>query len=93
MVVPKNFAEHAEKFFASNVTTAKQLELASEVRASIEIAHTSEYANWLKAYFEVFSKLLKANRRRTARTPGKTNRTDFETLYMKSSRGYRITKC
>ena len=57
MVVPKNFAEHAEKFFASNVTTAKQLELASEVRASIEIAHTSEYSNWLKAYFEVFSKL------------------------------------
>ena len=60
-MVPKNFAEHAEKFFAANVTITKQLELASEVRASIEIAHTSEYANWLKAYFDVFLKLLKDN--------------------------------
>ena len=60
-MVPKNFAEHAEKFFAANITITKQLELASEVRASIEIAHTSEYANWLKAYFDVFLKLLKDN--------------------------------
>jgi len=32
--------------------------LATEVRDSIEIVHTSEYLNFLKSYFRVFSTLL-----------------------------------
>jgi len=60
-MVPKNFQEHAEGFFARESTVEKQLILAAEVRASIEIAHTSEYANWLQAYFQVFARILREN--------------------------------
>lgn len=35
-----------------------RLQLATEVRDSIEIVHTSEYLNFLKSYFRVFSTLL-----------------------------------
>lgn len=35
-----------------------RLLLATEVRDSIEIVHTSEYLNFLKSYFRVFSTLL-----------------------------------
>lgn len=35
-----------------------RLTLATEVRDSIEIVHTSEYLNFLKSYFVVFSNLL-----------------------------------
>lgn len=35
-----------------------RLLLATEVRDSIEIVHTSEYLNFLKSYFSVFSQLL-----------------------------------
>lgn len=35
-----------------------RLILATEVRDSIEIVHTSEYLNFLKSYFRVFSALL-----------------------------------
>lgn len=35
-----------------------RLLLATEVRDSIEIVHTSEYLNFLKSYFRVFSQLL-----------------------------------
>ena len=60
-MVPKNFAEHAEKFFAANVTITKQLSWRVKCVQASKIAHTSEYANWLKAYFDVFLKLLKDN--------------------------------
>lgn len=35
-----------------------RLQLATEVRDSIEIVHTSEYSNFLKSYFRVFSTVL-----------------------------------
>ena len=38
--------------------TEKRLRTATEIRDSIEIVHTSEYANFLKAFFPVFNKIL-----------------------------------
>lgn len=43
------------KWFAA---MQNRLILATEVRDSIEIVHTSEYLNFLKSYFRVFSTLL-----------------------------------
>jgi transformation/transcription domain-associated protein len=42
-------------FFAA---MQSRLALATEVRDSIEIVHTSEYLNFLKSYFRVFYQLL-----------------------------------
>ena len=47
------------------------MELANEVRDSIEIVHTAEYANFLRHFFPVFIKLLQEVPPQTSSTPGK----------------------
>jgi phosphatidylinositol kinase/protein kinase (PI-3 family) len=39
-----------------------RLKVATEIRDSIEIVHTSEYANFLSAFFSVFAKILQQGR-------------------------------
>ena len=39
-----------------------RLKVATEIRDSIEIVHTSEYSNFLAAFFPVFSKILQQGR-------------------------------
>ena len=46
------------------------MELANEVRDSIEIVHTAEYANFLRHFFPVFIKLLQEVPPQTSSTPG-----------------------
>ena len=46
------------------------MELANEVRDSIEIVHTAEYANFLRHFFPVFVKLLQEVPPQTSSTPG-----------------------
>jgi transformation/transcription domain-associated protein len=54
-----NFERHAPKFIDPAVSLKDKLQLATEeVRDKIEIVHTSEYQNFLKAYFPVFQQLL-----------------------------------
>lgn len=48
----------------------RRVELANEVRDSIEIVHTAEYANFLRHFFPVFIKLLQEVPPQTSSTPG-----------------------
>ncbi|KAL2624095.1 hypothetical protein R1flu_008340 [Riccia fluitans] len=58
MIQTANFDQHARKFLDPELSMQNRLLLATEVRDSIEIVHTSEYLNFLKSYFRVFSQLL-----------------------------------
>ncbi|KAG6555625.1 hypothetical protein Mapa_002860 [Marchantia paleacea] len=58
MIHTANFDQHARKFLDPDLSMQNRLLLATEVRDSIEIVHTSEYLNFLKSYFSVFSQLL-----------------------------------
>ncbi|KAL3681984.1 hypothetical protein R1sor_000006 [Riccia sorocarpa] len=58
MIHTANFDQHARKFLDPDLSMQNKLLLATEVRDSIEIVHTSEYLNFLKSYFRVFSQLL-----------------------------------
>eukprot|EP00959_Pyramimonas_sp_CCMP1952_P428520 8975654-Pyramimonas_sp.AAC.1 len=54
-----NFEKHAPKFVDPNVSLEEKLKLATEeVRDKIEVVHSSEYGNFLKAYFPAFKQLL-----------------------------------
>ena len=58
MLQASSFAAHSAEFVADGVSMARLHELAGEVRDSIEIVHTQEYASFLQHYFPAFSKLL-----------------------------------
>uniref|UniRef100_A0A7I4F837 Non-specific serine/threonine protein kinase n=1 Tax=Physcomitrium patens TaxID=3218 RepID=A0A7I4F837_PHYPA len=58
MIPIANFEQHARRFLEQDLSMQNRLTLATEVRDSIEIVHTSEYLNFLKSYFVVFSNLL-----------------------------------
>jgi transformation/transcription domain-associated protein len=58
MIPIANFEQHAHKFLETDLPMQSRLALATEVRDSIEIVHTSEYLNFLKSYFRVFYQLL-----------------------------------
>lgn len=58
MIPVSNFDQHARKFLEPDLSMQNRYQLATEVRDSIEIVHTSEYLNFLKSYFRVFSTLL-----------------------------------
>eukprot|EP00250_Pteridium_aquilinum_P025117 c30180_g1_i1 orf=1-957(-) len=58
MIPVSNFDQHARKFLEPDLSMQNRYQLATEVRDSIEIVHTSEYPNFLKSYFRVFSNLL-----------------------------------
>ncbi|KAJ7564762.1 hypothetical protein O6H91_02G032300 [Diphasiastrum complanatum] len=53
-----NIDQHARKFSEADLSMQQRYQLATEVRDSIEIVHTSEYLNFLKSYFKVFSNVL-----------------------------------
>ncbi|XP_068646622.1 uncharacterized protein [Aristolochia californica] len=54
----QNFEQHARRLVAPDLSMQDRLQLAMEVRDSLEIAHTSEYLNFLKCYFRAFSLIL-----------------------------------
>ena len=47
-----------EFLFLSKIAIQARLQMAMEVRDSLEIAHTAEYLNFLKCYFRAFSAIL-----------------------------------
>eukprot|EP00466_Bigelowiella_natans_P000476 jgi/Bigna1/33130/e_gw1.1.3.1 len=53
------FEEHARKFVESKNNVEERLKLVTSFRESIEIAHTSEYENFLKCLFPVFRNALR----------------------------------
>ncbi|GKV51280.1 hypothetical protein SLEP1_g57947 [Rubroshorea leprosula] len=54
----QNFEHHSRGLIESDLTIQFRLQMAMEVRDSLEIAHTSEYLNFLKCYFRAFSVIL-----------------------------------
>lgn len=58
MIPIQNFDQHARKFLEPELPMQNRYQLATEVRDSLEIVHTSEYLNFLKSYFRVFSSIL-----------------------------------
>eukprot|EP00249_Psilotum_nudum_P026051 c31416_g1_i1 orf=3-176(-) len=58
MIPVQNLEQHARKFLESDLSMQSRYQLATEVRDSIEIVHTSEYLNFLKSFFRVFSTVL-----------------------------------
>ncbi|KAJ7563398.1 hypothetical protein O6H91_03G108600 [Diphasiastrum complanatum] len=58
MIPIANIEQHARKFLEPDLSMQQRYQLATEVRDSIELVHTSEYLNFLKNYFRVFSNLL-----------------------------------
>ncbi|RRT53488.1 hypothetical protein B296_00049840, partial [Ensete ventricosum] len=55
-----NYEQHAQRLIEPDLRTPVQarLQMVMEVRDSLEIAHTSEYLNFLKCYFRAFSVIL-----------------------------------
>ncbi|KAG0495757.1 hypothetical protein HPP92_000448 [Vanilla planifolia] len=53
-----NYEQHAQDLLQPNLTVQARLQMVMEVRDSLEIAHTSEYLNFLKCYFRAFSVIL-----------------------------------
>ncbi|GLU19769.1 hypothetical protein SLE2022_359970 [Rubroshorea leprosula] len=54
----QNFEHHSRRLIELELTIQVRLQMAMEVRDSLEIAHTSEYLNFLKCYFRAFSVIL-----------------------------------
>ncbi|KAL8160447.1 hypothetical protein V2J09_001984 [Rumex salicifolius] len=54
----QNFEQHARQLVEPDITIQMRLTMATEVRDSLEIAHTAEYLNFLKCYFRAFSLIL-----------------------------------
>ncbi|XP_031475658.1 uncharacterized protein LOC116247605 isoform X2 [Nymphaea colorata] len=54
----QNFEQHARRLIEPEIPMQTRLQLAMEVRDSLEVAHTSEYLNFLKCYFRAFSSVL-----------------------------------
>ncbi|CAI9763537.1 unnamed protein product [Fraxinus pennsylvanica] len=54
----QNFEEHSRHLIETNLDTQTRLQMALEVRDSLEICHTGEYLNFLRCYFRAFSAIL-----------------------------------
>ncbi|CAL2274022.1 unnamed protein product [Prunus armeniaca] len=54
----QNFEQHARRLTELDLPIQARLQMAMEVRDSLEIAHTAEYLNFLKCYFHAFSVIL-----------------------------------
>lgn len=54
----QNFEQHSRNLVEPDITIQSRLQMAMEVRDSLEIAHTAEYLNFLKCYFQAFSMIL-----------------------------------
>ncbi|KAL5822462.1 hypothetical protein ACOSQ3_020378 [Xanthoceras sorbifolium] len=54
----QNFEQHSRHLVESDLPIQTRLQMAMEVRDSLEIAHTAEYLNFLKCYFRAFSVIL-----------------------------------
>ncbi|PKA60898.1 hypothetical protein AXF42_Ash006533 [Apostasia shenzhenica] len=53
-----NYEQHAQRLLDPELSLQTRLQMVMEVRDSLEIAHTSEYLNFLKCYFRAFSVIL-----------------------------------
>ncbi|XP_020600148.1 LOW QUALITY PROTEIN: transformation/transcription domain-associated protein-like [Phalaenopsis equestris] len=53
-----NYDQHAQRLIEPDLSVQMRLQMVMEVRDSLEIAHTSEYLNFLKCYFRAFSVIL-----------------------------------
>ncbi|XP_051127175.1 transcription-associated protein 1-like isoform X2 [Andrographis paniculata] len=54
----QNFEQHARHLVEPDLPIQTRLQMAMEVRDSLEICHTGEYLNFLKCYFHAFSQIL-----------------------------------
>ncbi|XP_040962395.1 transformation/transcription domain-associated protein [Gossypium hirsutum] len=54
----QNFEQHSRHLVEPDLPIQTRLQMAMEVRDSLEIAHTAEYLNFLKCYFRAFSVVL-----------------------------------
>ncbi|XP_043711461.1 transformation/transcription domain-associated protein-like [Telopea speciosissima] len=54
----QNFEQHARHLIEPDIPIQERLQMAMEVRDSLEIAHTAEYLKFLKCYFRAFSMIL-----------------------------------
>ncbi|KAJ4844568.1 hypothetical protein Tsubulata_023584 [Turnera subulata] len=54
----QNFEQHSRLLLEPDLQIQTRLQMAMEVRDSLEIAHTAEYLNFLKCYFRAFSSIL-----------------------------------
>ncbi|CAN1227080.1 Transformation/transcription domain-associated protein [Linum perenne] len=54
----QNFEQHSRHLIEPDIPMQTRLQMAMEVRDSLEIAHTPEYLNFLKCYFRAFSAIL-----------------------------------
>ncbi|KGN48912.1 transformation/transcription domain-associated protein [Cucumis sativus] len=54
----QNFEQHSRHLVEPELNIQTRLQMATEVRDSLEIAHTPEYLNFLKCYFRAFSVIL-----------------------------------
>lgn len=57
-MITGNFEDHARNLADVKRGTEARLRTATEIRDSIEIVHTSEYENFLRAFFPVFGNIL-----------------------------------
>jgi len=53
-----DFETNASRLVDKSATTSERLEIVNSVKDGIEIAHTSEYGNFLKTYFPAFREIL-----------------------------------
>nr|XP_009601660.1 probable transcription-associated protein 1 isoform X2 [Nicotiana tomentosiformis] len=54
----QNFEQHSRHLLEPDLPIQTRLQMAMEVRDSLEITHTGEYLNFLKCYFRAFSGVL-----------------------------------
>ncbi|KAG6397579.1 hypothetical protein SASPL_143748 [Salvia splendens] len=54
----QNFEQHSRHLIEPDLPIQTRLQMAMEVRDSLEICHTGEYLNFLKCYFRAFSTIL-----------------------------------
>ncbi|KAJ8771163.1 hypothetical protein K2173_023488 [Erythroxylum novogranatense] len=54
----QDFEQHSRLLVEPDLPIQTRLQMAVEVRDSLEIAHTAEYLNFLKCYFQAFSVIL-----------------------------------
>ena len=54
-----NFEAHARRFLETSLPPASRLQLAQEIRESIEIVQTSEYVNFLQHFIKAFNIYLR----------------------------------
>ncbi|KAF2290854.1 hypothetical protein GH714_015837 [Hevea brasiliensis] len=54
----QNFEQHSSHLAELDLPIQTRLQMTMEVRDGLEIAHTAEYLNFLKCYFQAFSVIL-----------------------------------